>query len=135
MRRKSRPSDSITFLVDRSLGRHTVVDALRLAGERVEALDDHFPQNAADVVWLSAAGRRGWIVLTKDLAISRNSFERQMLLHSGVRAFILSRQNVSGAEMAKLFVDSLPKMRRYIMQGTAPFIYGISRSGQFTRLA
>lgn len=135
MRRKSRPSDSITFLVDRSLGRHTVVDALRRAGEQVEALDDHFPQDAADVEWLSAAGRRGWIVLTKDLAISRNGFERGMLLHSGVRAFILSRQNLSGVEMAQLFVDSLPKMRRYIVQEAGPFIFGISRRGQLTRLA
>lgn len=135
MRRKSRPSESVTFLVDRSLGRNYVVDALRNAGEQVEALDDHFPQNAPDVRWLSEAGRRQWVVLTKDLAIRRNPFERDLLLGAGVRAFILARQDLSGTEMAGLFVDSLPGMRRRIAREAAPFIYRISRSGQFTRLA
>jgi hypothetical protein len=74
-------------------------------------------------------------VLTKDLAIRRNPFERDLLLGAGVRAFILARQDLSGTEMAGLFVDSLPGMRRRIAREAAPFIYRISRSGQFTRLA
>lgn len=130
-----RPADRLTFLVDRSLGRKIVVGALREAGERVEALDDHFPQNAPDTEWLLEAGNRHWIVLSKDLAIRRNAYERELLLGAGVRAFILARQDLSGQEMAKLFVDSLSAMRRRIARDAAPFIYGISRGGQFKRLA
>ena len=134
MRRKSRPSESVTFLVDRSLGRNYVVDALRNAGVQVEALDDHFPQNAPDSKWLGEAGRRQWIVLTKDQAILRNQYERELTLRAGVRAFILTRQDLSGTEMAKLFVDSLPGMRHRIAREAAPFIYSISRGGTFKRL-
>lgn len=130
-----RPADRLTFLVDRSLGRKIVVGALRETGERVEALDDHFAQNAPDTEWLLDAGNRHWIVLSKDLAIRRNAYERELLLGARVRAFILARQDLSGQEMAKLFVDSLPAMRRRIARDVAPFIYGISRGGQFKRLA
>ena len=38
-----------TLFVDRSLGKHLVAEALRLAGAAVEIHDDHFPVDARDV--------------------------------------------------------------------------------------
>lgn len=127
-------TEQVTFLVDRSLGRKYVVEALRAAGAQVQALDDHFPQNTADVDWLAEAGKRGWIVLSKDLRMSRDSYERQLMRESDVRAFILTRQDLTGPEMASLFVKALPGMLRKISREPKPFIYSISRTGQFSRL-
>lgn len=40
----------IVFFIDRSLGKHYVVNALRNLGELVESHDDCFPQSALDTV-------------------------------------------------------------------------------------
>jgi PIN domain nuclease of toxin-antitoxin system len=60
------PPESLVFFVDRSLGRHVIPDALRASNAQVELHDTHFPEDAQDRVWLAEAGKRGWVVLTKD---------------------------------------------------------------------
>jgi len=57
------------LFLDRSLGRRQVAEALRNAGARIEIHDDHFGPETTDEDWLREAGRRGWIVLTKDARI------------------------------------------------------------------
>ena len=120
--------------MDRSLGRRYVIDALRIAGVRAEALDAHFPQNAPDMEWLREAGKLQWIVLTKDQTIWRNPQERTVLLRAAVRLFILVRQDLVGAEMAKIFVNALPGIQRRVMREASPLVFTISRNGQFKRL-
>lgn len=135
MRREKSSAEAVVFLIDRSLGRKYVVEALRTAGAQVEALDDHFPQNAPDTEWLATAGEHGWIVLSKDLRMNRDAWERRSIIAAGVRAFILTRQDLTGPEMAQLFADALPAMYRYVARVARPFVFSISRSGQFKRLA
>lgn len=121
-----------TFLIDRSLGRTYVAKALARRGASIELLDDHFPQTAPDPDWLAAVAARGWIILSKDLF---NAYERQLILDSGGKAFILGRGDLSGEEMAAIFSEALPKMMHIASVSVGPFIYGISRGGQFRRIA
>jgi predicted nuclease of predicted toxin-antitoxin system len=95
------PEPYILF-VDRSLGGRVVADALRGAGEDVRAHDDLFAQDTDDEVWLAEMGKRGWVVLTKDALIRRDSLQRRALLSANVAAFVLARGDVSGAVMAAL---------------------------------
>ena len=129
---KRRPADDLVFFIDRSLGGRLVVQALRDAGARVEVHDDHFPQNTPDVDWLAEVGRRGWIVLSKDERIRRNPLERAALEQAGVRAFFLTKQGLTGPEMAVLFVQLLKGMRNRAVSQPAPFIYTLSVGGQFS---
>ncbi len=122
------------FFVDRSLGGRLVVEALRAAGATVIAHDDVLPQDTTDVAWLAEAGRRGWIVLTKDGAIRRNPHERAMFQQARVRVFALARRDLSGSDMADLFVFALPGMRRRAGAIRPPFVFSISRNGEFRRL-
>jgi predicted nuclease of predicted toxin-antitoxin system len=120
--------------VDRSLGKHTIADALRQAGVAVEIHDDHFSQNATDETWLREVGRRGWIVLTKDTWIRRRSHERTALMQAQVRAFVLVAGNLSGPEMARVFVTALPTMHRFVARHNPPFIAKVTRSGAVSLL-
>lgn len=122
------------FFVDRSLGGRLVVEALRLAGATVIAHDEVMPQNTTDVAWLAEAGTQGWIVLTKDGAIRRNPRERAMFQQARVRVFTLARRDLSGPDMAELFVSALPGMRKRAGAILPPFVFSISRSGDFRRL-
>lgn len=127
-----RPTESPTFFVDRSLGARDVADALRAAGELVEIHDDHFAPDTPDVTWLSIIGRRGWVVLTKDDRIRRHPLELAALESSGVAAFILTAQSVTGADMAKLFVAALPRIHAVLRTRSRPFIATVTAAGQVT---
>lgn len=124
----------ITFFVDRSLGSRYVAQALRDSMAHVEIHDDHFSQDTPDIVWLAEIGRRGWVVLSKDEQIRRNRVEREALKAAGVCAFFLTQQNITGPEMAALFASVLRGMTSRAKMRPAPFIYTISRTGQFSRV-
>jgi PIN domain-containing protein len=88
-----------------------------------------FPQDARDLDWLPEVGKLGWTVLTKDSHIKHRLVERTALLESGVRAFVLVSGNLTGPEMAKIFVTALPKMTRFAAKHLPPFIAKIHRDG------
>ena len=91
------PPEPLVFFVDRSLGRRVIPNALRDAGARVELHDDHFSQDARDQVWLAEAGKRDWVVLTKDKHLRYRAVETNALMSAKVRAFVLTaRGDLSG---------------------------------------
>ena len=81
--RRVKPPEPFTWFVDRSLGRQIVID-LRAAGFVVEEHSAHFADDAPDSEWLGEAGRRGWVVLTKDKAVRRNALELAAIILSEV---------------------------------------------------
>ncbi len=116
------------FFLDRSLGGRVVAEALRQAGQTVHVHDEHFPQDAKDVEWLTVAGRRGWIVLTKDEHIRYRAIERRALTQASVAACILTAKGLTSQDMAAVFVKALPKIRRFVAKYRPPFIASIGRS-------
>jgi predicted nuclease of predicted toxin-antitoxin system len=122
------------FFLDRSLGKHIVAEALRAAGQDVHIHDDHFRQDTTDEEWLRQVGQQGWIVLTKDQWIRRRSHERAALMQAGVKAFVLVAGNLSGRDMAEIFVKALPAIQRFISRHEPPFIAKVTRSGAVSLL-
>ena len=127
-------SEQLVFFVDRSLGGKLVAEALRSAGAEVVAHDDVFDQNATDVEWLAEAGRRRWVVLTKDSAIRRHAYEKAMFREAACRVFLLASGNMAGTDMAAAFVGALPRMRDLAVSTKAPFLFGLTKSGKINRL-
>ena len=126
------PPDSqpLVFFVDRSLGRKIIPQALRNANETVKTHDELFPQNTPDEAWLTAAGREHWIVLTKDKAIRYHANEKAALMDAGVRAFVLTaRGELTGAEMAAIFIKALSAIKRCVSEHHAPFLAGVQKDG------
>jgi len=110
--------------------------ALRKAGLNIEIHDDHFAQNAEDPEWLTACGKKNWIVVTRDERIRYRVAERQAIRRAKVRAFVLAAQGDLRAEMlAEIFLKALPKIRRTVTKQKPPFIAKISRGGDVTALA
>lgn len=111
------------------MGRQVVAQRLRDAGHRVEIHADHFAAGTPDTEWLTAVGRRNWVVLGKDLAIGRNALERETLLESGVRAFLLTRQGLTGQQAADLLLRVMAAIERRVARSRRAFICSISRGG------
>ena len=81
--------------VDRSLGAQQIAAALREAGASVVVHDDEFAKDTPDEVWLKEAGRRGWLVVSKDKRIATRTLELLAIARAGARVFILGAGNMT----------------------------------------
>jgi uncharacterized protein with PIN domain len=131
-----KPPEELTFFLDRQLGRYKMAGALRKAGLNVEIHDDHFAPDAKDEEWLTVAGQKQWIVITRDERIRYRTAAKQAIRRAKVRAFVITAQGDLRAEMlAENFLKALSKVRRTVNQQKPPFVAKISRSGEVTVLA
>jgi PIN like domain len=130
--------ESTTFFIvqlcctvgNRCLGNKLIVETLRAAGVSVEIHDDHFGKNTQDVDWIPEIGKRGWVILTKDARIGKNQMERLAVADARVRMFVLVSQNLSGTDMADIFVKAIPAMEKFILKNIAPFIAKVDRESK-----
>ena len=123
-------SEQIVFFVDRALGKIHVPDALRNVGEAVEIHDDHFSQNALDTDWLPIVAVRGWVVLTADKKIGHRHLEMLAVEQSLARVFVLVSGNITGPDMARIFVDAINPIKRFLLLNEGPFIAKVYRYGR-----
>jgi hypothetical protein len=95
---------------------------LRAAGLHVEIHDDHFRQDALDLEWLTAIGKKNWIVVTRDERIRYRVAEKHAIRRAKVRAFVLAAQGDLRADMlAQNFLRAFPKVRRVVEKQKPPF--------------
>jgi predicted nuclease of predicted toxin-antitoxin system len=118
----------IVFYVDRCLGR-SIATQLKQAGLNIKYHDDEFSQNAQDIEWLSEVGKRGWIVLTKDVAITRNAAERLTVTLAEVRLFALTRQDLNSQAMNDILRIAIPNIQKFVRKYPAPFIAKVYQNG------
>jgi PIN domain-containing protein len=114
------------FLLDRSLGRHQVADALRaegfivrtlwsVYGEAEERLEDH--------EWVTDAGARGWIVLSADKRLRYSVSTRRLAAHR-VGVFQLARGSLTGPEQVRWYLNNLEAIQLACREAR-PFIYSV----------
>jgi len=105
------------------------VTALQEAGFRAIAHDDHFPRDAADEEWLTAAGQNAWIVLTADQRIRYRAGEWEAFVAGKVIGFVVASRNASGSENAALLVKHAARMQRIAIGQRPPAAFVIHRDG------
>lgn len=130
----SKRPEPVAFFLDESLDSVSLATELRQAGATVERLTDHFPKGTLDEVWLAEAGRRRWVVLTRDKRIRYRYLERLALQNAGVRAFVFTGGNVTGSETAAILAQALKRLTRVARADPGPFIYRFGRSGRPRRM-
>jgi predicted nuclease of predicted toxin-antitoxin system len=123
----------LPLFLDRALDSDLIYEALAAAGAIVFRHRNCFADNAIDPDWLPVVGHQGWVVLTKDEAMQHNEIEKIAITNSRVRVFILVRGNLSGAEMASVFVKALPAMSRIIQSQEPPFIARVYKDGKVSK--
>jgi hypothetical protein len=126
----SAPPHDPVFFIDRDLGSRTFPAILRAAGLRVEAHDDHFPDErspAPDHVWLRLIAERRWIGVTHDARIRYTSRSRDELMRFGAQALIL-KGGASPQVLAENFVRTYPRVLRFLRQNPEALIAKIYRN-------
>ncbi|MBO3744992.1 hypothetical protein J5X84_02855 [Streptosporangiaceae bacterium NEAU-GS5] len=123
----------LNFFLDRGLGSRIVPNALRDAGWVVETMDERYgkddSQRIEDTQWIEEATLRGDILLCKDLAITRNPVEAQVIFMSGARVFAMSNAGMIGRDMADIFLTNELKIVQAIQRVSEPFVFAVGPNG------
>lgn len=67
-------------------------------------------------------GQRGWLVLSRDLAIGANIPEAIAVAQGNAKMFALAMGNAPRAELERDIVSAIPKMEHFAQSHPAPFI-------------
>ena len=65
----------------------------------------------------------------QDHRIRYRNLERAVLMNAGVAAFILTAGDLQGEEMARIFVNALPAINKFLGKHSKPFIAKVGRNG------
>ncbi len=123
------------IFIDRSVPRG-VADAVKMMREDVLWLEDEFPHDVSDQEWLARAGSGGWLVITHDKKVRTRPGERRAIMDHGVGCFILTyKQDLKKEEIVALIAENLEEMERKFRMTPRPFIYTVSKNGEFKEYA
>ncbi len=123
----------VVFFVDQCLSGRRIPSTITLASDcAAERFIHHFKKNAEDVEWLPEIARRNWVLVTKDRRIDQRPLEREAIINSDGRAFILVEPNMSGEVIGAVLRTAMPNMLDAIRWYRRPFIFGVELSGDLT---
>jgi hypothetical protein len=131
---RSQPPEPLTLFLDESLDSDSISAALSEAGATVERLTRHFPKGTADERWLTLAGSKAWVVLTRDKRIRYRRLERIALQAANVRAFVFTGGNVTLSQTAAVLAGAVPRIRKICAREPGPSIYHIGVAGMPRRM-
>ena len=129
-------SSQLKFFVDRSLGKE-VPQLLREAGFDLITLDEYYGdsegQSVKDETWLQMAGENGWPVLTADTRIRYRASEKEALIDSKVRLFVLpSKKDLTADEEAERFITHKNAIENKCAK-EGPFVISVTQKGLLVR--
>ncbi len=125
----SLPDAAPLLFIDRCAWSRKLGEALYTAGIRFVAHHQKFAPACTDVEWMKAAGREGWIVLTRDQAIRRKPNELKAFREAKLIMFALASGNASAEDTARLVVRLYPKILRKAQSAKPPAMFSVTLAG------
>ena len=124
------PPDAAPLLfIDRCAWSRKLDEALKAAGIPHIAHREKFADDCPDEEWLTAAGRAGWIVLTRDQAIRRKPNELKAFRDAKLIMFALASGNASAEDTARLVVELYPRILRKAQSAKPPAMFSVTLAG------
>jgi PIN like domain len=123
---QSQPDPFVLFL-DESIHNckpiHASLESLSVKYVRHRSV---FSSGVLDTEWLPVVGEKKWAVLTSDKRIRFNELERAKIIEHGIRQFVFTSGNLSGATMGQILTLAIPRILKLVATYPAPFIALIS---------
>lgn len=129
MTRRREPDEPFVFWVDRCLGR-SVPDALEAAKIDVRRYEDLYPNepDVPDAEWIPEVAERGWVIVTKDAAITRTRPEIEALRRARARFVCLAAKNMTGPEQVECLLHHWRTVEGLLRTRRPPVLAKVLRS-------
>jgi PIN domain-containing protein len=118
----------VTFFLDNNLSKH-LAHAMAGFQEDVVHLQDRFSEAARDEEWLSAIGKDGWTLITRDDHIRWKPAELAALKVHGIGAFFLGGKNRSRCDLIQQLVRNWPRIKELSTKTRRPFAFRVPPQG------
>jgi hypothetical protein len=116
------------FFFDNNLSKKLAF-GMKAFGEDAIHLQDIFPENTADEIWLDYIGKKNYILITKDTRILKNPAEKIYLKKHNVGAFFLTGKSLDRCKMIQNIVKNWPKIKKIAVNSKPPFAFRIRSGG------
>lgn len=123
------PDSTVIYLDENHCNNKKILAVLAIAKVSVERHLDHFARGTPDEDWLPFVGSQGWVLLTTDKRIRYRSNEKQAVIRHKVRMFYLSKNEMSGQQMASALEKAIPEIQKLCARQPPPFFAAITRAG------
>lgn len=127
------PPETLTYYLDRALGKHIIADLLRASGVQIEVHDDHLPIDAPDEDWIGLIAAQGWIGITKDRHIRHRHSELSAIKSHKAKVLVVRAKNATATEIADVLIKSLSKIEKFVTSNKPPFVAGVDRLGKISK--
>jgi hypothetical protein len=87
---------------------------------------DHFVDTTPDEDWLEEVGRRGWTALTHNSRIRYQPNQLNAVMSHRVALLVIVGK-ATHADLARSFVNTLPRINDFLEERTPPFIAKVYR--------
>lgn len=102
--------------------------------KRVEYLQNHFPTNSQDDVWMPVVGEQGWILIGHDRMHHRRSSERSAIQEYEMGCFYIWGAQATRWEKMRCFLNAYERILEAVDATPKPFIFRINRYSSLQQL-
>lgn len=127
--------DAPLLFIDRDVWSRRLGTALDSARVPYVAHHHRFEPEGADVDWIAATSREGWIAITRDQHIRRKPNELAAIRASQAVIFVFTSGNLSSEDTARLLLKALPKIYRDAKGSARPALFSLRKDGSIGRLS
>jgi predicted nuclease of predicted toxin-antitoxin system len=114
------------LFLDFNLGNKVVPSALDKAGISHNYHTQHFPGDKPDHEWIPIAAKNNWLIITKDKNIEFDPVNRQAVIESGARVFIMDHGSIRAIYWAAALIVSRKRIYEIVRVYDGPFFSTIS---------
>lgn len=129
------PPDNPLLFIDRDAWSKALGSVLAGAGVGHIAHHQRFAPDSPDIEWIQAAGREGWIAITRDQNIRRKPNELAAIRRSRVIIFVFTSGNLSATQTAAILLKALPQIYRKTRAAKRPALFSIRRDATIGKLS
>lgn len=114
-------SDRVVLFLDRTHQSALMIKMLRGISAPFERHSVYFKDDEDDPVWIPVVAGKGWVIVSGDKGIESNGVNRQSVIDSQAKVFVLADTHSKGAEWAASLVLAHKRIVRTAMQNNGPF--------------
>jgi hypothetical protein len=130
----AKPPEKTVFYLDESIYSRVLFEVLQSAGVTVKRPGIDVPFGTRDEEWLTTAGGKGWIVLSRDQRVRHRTLEIQSLTEAKVGAFVLAAGQATAQATAAAILSKLKKILNISRSERKRFLYTLGITGALAKI-
>jgi hypothetical protein len=121
------PRRQVVLFLDRTHQSAMIIKMLRGISAPIVRHRTYFKDDEDDDVWIPQVVQKGWAIVSGDKGIEKDGMNRQCVIDSKAKVFVLDDTNSRGAEWAASLVLAYSKITKIASENNNPFFCTVEK--------